>query len=149
MTINNDTSIPQQVQQYQQQQQQPYQQSYADQDLRPQMMMMNDSTTMQLQQQQPIPAQQPPLVAQSSATSATKVVINKKHLGENPVRCTCSNCGSEILTRTERKTSAQQWLASVLLVVFGCVCGCCLIPFCIPSMKKTIHSCPRCGHRFN
>ena len=63
----------------------------------------------------------------------------------NPVQCTCPNCRAMIITRTEETNGLLAWLLCVLLVVFGCWLGCCLIPFCIPDLQDVKHYCPNCS----
>ncbi|CAF1286941.1 unnamed protein product [Rotaria sordida] len=68
------------------------------------------------------------------------------YLSEYPVQCVCPRCGAHIVTRAEKTTGLFTWLLCGGLVVFGCVLGCCLIPFCIDSAKDTVHYCPNCSY---
>ncbi|CAF3301664.1 unnamed protein product [Rotaria socialis] len=62
----------------------------------------------------------------------------------NPVQCTCSHCGSIIVTRIEETSGLLAWLICALLVIFGCWLGCCLIPFCVSDFQNIKHYCPNC-----
>ncbi len=55
--------------------------------------------------------------------------------GDYPVTCTCPHCQQSIVTRVEKDTGLLAWLAAGALCVFGCFCGCCLIPFCVDDLK--------------
>ncbi|UJR17496.1 hypothetical protein I4U23_004391 [Adineta vaga] len=65
--------------------------------------------------------------------------------GSIPVQCVCWNCKKQIVTRTEKKNGLVTWLGCGGLILFGCVFGCCLIPFCVDACKDTIHMCPNCN----
>ncbi|XP_031514350.1 LITAF domain-containing protein isoform X3 [Papio anubis] len=39
---------------------------------------------------------------------------------------------------------ALTWLLCITLFLFGCVLGCCFLPFCIRSLMDVKHSCPVC-----
>ncbi len=56
-------------------------------------------------------------------------------VGNYPVACNCPFCHQPIVTRTEKELGLAVWLSSALICVFGCFCGCCLIPFCMDDMK--------------
>jgi len=78
---------------------------------------------------QPMP-QQPVGYAQPAA-----VVISAVPLHNVPVTMQCPHCHAHITTKTEYKSGALTWLMCGGLVLFGCICGCCLIPFHMDSAK--------------
>jgi lipopolysaccharide-induced tumor necrosis factor-alpha factor len=47
----------------------------------------------------------------------------------------CPHCHQPIVTRLEKASGVVVWLASFALCFFGCVLGCCLIPFCLDGLK--------------
>lgn len=59
--------------------------------------------------------------------------------------CVCPACHATVSTSTVYKPGAMCILLCVVLCLFGLVLGCCLIPFCIDSVKDVIHKCPNCG----
>ncbi|CAF1403066.1 unnamed protein product [Rotaria magnacalcarata] len=65
-------------------------------------------------------------------------------LGQTSVECTCTNCHSLVKTRVKHTSGLLVWLLAIILFFLGCVCGCCLIPFCVPEIKNIQHYCPRC-----
>lgn len=66
---------------------------------------------------------------------------------EAPVATTCPACHASVVTATSYVTGTLTWLACLGLCVIGCDAGCCLIPFCVDSMKDVVHSCPSCGNQ--
>lgn len=64
---------------------------------------------------------------------------------ESPVAMTCPNCRASVVTGINYVTGTLTWLACLGLCVVGCDGGCCLIPFCLDSMKDVEHVCPSCG----
>ncbi|XP_055098665.1 lITAF domain-containing protein isoform X2 [Hylobates moloch] len=63
-----------------------------------------------------------------------------------PVQAMCPYCGNRIITVTSFVPGALTWLLCTTLFVFGCVLGCCFLPFCIRSLMDVKHSCPVCQH---
>uniref|UniRef100_A0A2K5Q5A8 LITAF domain containing n=1 Tax=Cebus imitator TaxID=2715852 RepID=A0A2K5Q5A8_CEBIM len=61
-----------------------------------------------------------------------------------PVQAVCPYCGSLIITVTSFVPGTLSWLLCTTLFVFGCVLGCCLLPFCIRTVMDVKHSCPVC-----
>jgi lipopolysaccharide-induced tumor necrosis factor-alpha factor len=55
--------------------------------------------------------------------------------GDMPVQCTCPQCRQTIITRIEKKNGVLPWLLCGGIAFFGGFCGCCLMPFCIDSIK--------------
>uniref|UniRef100_A0A672Y2J0 LITAF domain-containing protein n=1 Tax=Sphaeramia orbicularis TaxID=375764 RepID=A0A672Y2J0_9TELE len=45
---------------------------------------------------------------------------------------------------TYTSVSSVTWLVCIMTALIGCVAGCCLIPFCLDSLKSLTHRCPRC-----
>ena len=58
---------------------------------------------------------------------------------------TCQFCGGQAPTSISYENGTLTWLSAATCVLFGCVAGCCLIPFCTPSLQDLVHSCGRCG----
>jgi hypothetical protein len=57
-----------------------------------------------------------------------------------PSLCVCPYCQQSIVSRVEKSAGPIVWLAAAGLCLFGFVCGCCLIPFCIHSIKvRTVY----------
>ncbi|CAF2808070.1 unnamed protein product [Rotaria sp. Silwood2] len=72
-------------------------------------------------------------------------VVPLASFNRSPTQCTCPNCRSTIITRTEETTGLLTWLLCILLIVFGCWLGCCLIPFCVSDLQNVKHYCPSCN----
>ncbi|XP_017729934.1 PREDICTED: lipopolysaccharide-induced tumor necrosis factor-alpha factor homolog isoform X2 [Rhinopithecus bieti] len=60
------------------------------------------------------------------------------------VQVVCPYCGNRIITVTSFVPGALTWLLCTTLFLFGCVLGCCFLPFCIRSLMDVKHSCPVC-----
>ncbi|XP_007937916.1 lITAF domain-containing protein [Orycteropus afer afer] len=65
---------------------------------------------------------------------------------DTPLRMVCPFCRNAIVTVTRRVPGLLVWLMCSGLTLFGCVLGCCLIPFCMEGLMDVQHSCPVC-HR--
>ncbi|XP_043945008.1 lipopolysaccharide-induced tumor necrosis factor-alpha factor homolog isoform X2 [Protopterus annectens] len=85
------------------------------------------------------PVPQGPVVVQ------TFLVQPSVKLSYQPVHTTCPSCRQQILTKVTYKTGALTWLSCCGIMLAGCFCGCCLIPFFVDSLKNTLHHCPTCG----
>ncbi|KAI4892199.1 hypothetical protein NFI96_024088 [Prochilodus magdalenae] len=64
--------------------------------------------------------------------------------GELPVQAYCPHCAQSVLTRLEYSSGTMAWLTCAGLFIFGCIYGCCLIPFCVDCLKDVTHRCPNC-----
>ncbi|KAL4624492.1 hypothetical protein GN956_G17448 [Arapaima gigas] len=75
------------------------------------------------------------------------------NLGDHPCSTTCTNCHQRITARVTYKPGIFSWVICVVFVIFGLICGCCLIPFFVESFQDAHHSCPLCSahlhHSFN
>lgn len=104
---------------------------------------------------QPQPAAYPQPQQNSAAMSTNNVVVTQPvasfvmAVRESPVRITCPNCNADVITATEYEVNWVPWVACVFLVFFGCFLGCCLIPFCLDSLKDVVHKCPNCKHQIS
>jgi hypothetical protein len=78
---------------------------------------------------QPMP-QQPMAVGY-----AIPVRMGMPLVGEYPASLDCPNCRQHIVTRTVKKSGLATWLACGGLAFFGCILGCCFIPFCVDMGK--------------
>lgn len=61
-------------------------------------------------------------------------------VGDYPVPCTCSHCGKQVVTRTEKKNGLLTWLICGGLVLIG-FWLCCCIPFCVDACKVRLSLC--------
>lgn len=72
--------------------------------------------------------------------------VNSEDLkSEKPVYIRCRKCGNSGNTIVKQKAKKKAWVICGVTSMLGLVCGCCLIPFLIPSMKKWEHFCPHCN----
>ncbi|TPP67478.1 Lipopolysaccharide-induced TNF-alpha factor [Fasciola gigantica] len=67
-------------------------------------------------------------------------------LGQDPVRLQCPHCHKEVLTITEYRNGVCTYICCTGFSLVGCILGCCLIPFCVDSLKDIEHQCPNCKH---
>jgi lipopolysaccharide-induced tumor necrosis factor-alpha factor len=71
-------------------------------------------------------------------------VADTCHFGPRPAQLSCPHCHQQIQTRVEYASGLLAWLICGGCVLFGCVLGCCLIPFCVDDCKDAEHYCPSC-----
>ncbi|XP_066545507.1 lipopolysaccharide-induced tumor necrosis factor-alpha factor homolog [Amia ocellicauda] len=90
-------------------------------------------------QQMPPPVSSPPLVAVQTVYVQSAVVFS-----DRPVQVNCPTCRQTVVTQLDFGSGTLAWLTCAGLFIFGCVYGCCLIPFCVDSLKDVTHSCPNC-----
>ncbi|GAB1598643.1 lipopolysaccharide-induced tumor necrosis factor-alpha factor homolog isoform X1 [Argonauta hians] len=88
--------------------------------------------------------------APAAVPQNTTVVIQSRpylcHFGEASVQTSCPKCKAEIMTATHYETGNLSWVICLVLSFFGCIFGCCLLPFCMDNTKDVIHSCPNCNN---
>lgn len=97
-------------------------------------------------QQIPIIRKVEPEITTDAPTESTQQqgLSETPSFGIFPAKVICPNCQFEIVTLIQSKAGLFAWLGCIILVLFGCVCGCCLIPFFIPWFKNVQHFCPNC-----
>lgn len=93
----------------------------------------------------PLAAQQCQPVTRPVASVQTVYVQSGLVFGSVPVQAHCPVCTQNVITRMEHTSGALAWLSCAGLAIFGCFYGCCLIPFCVDSLKDVIHHCPNCS----
>jgi lipopolysaccharide-induced tumor necrosis factor-alpha factor len=65
---------------------------------------------------------------------------------EYPANVLCPMCEKRGITETTKTTSIMQYVACLGIFSVGCGLGCCFVPFCVDSMKDTVHKCSGCKH---
>ncbi|KAK9534741.1 hypothetical protein VZT92_007166 [Zoarces viviparus] len=75
---------------------------------------------------------------------APTVILDVETLPACSCRTQCPECKEFIMTETSTSISSVTWMVCFILASFGCVAGCCLIPFCMDKFKSITHTCPRC-----
>merc|ERR1711935_1100765 len=82
----------------------------------------------------PAPAYQPP---------QQTVIVQNVHFGPRPMTMICTQCQSQIVTKTESEPSVTAWILGLVLC---CICwplSC--VPCCIDSLQDVNHKCPNCN----
>jgi hypothetical protein len=77
--------------------------------------------------------------------AASPKIASKELISEKPVYIRCRKCGNSGNTIVKQKAKKRAWVLCGVTSMLGLVCGCCLIPFFIPKMKKWEHYCPHCN----
>ncbi|XP_029432092.1 lipopolysaccharide-induced tumor necrosis factor-alpha factor homolog [Rhinatrema bivittatum] len=79
-----------------------------------------------------------------TSVPATPVVLGSGCLN-TPASTICPSCHCQVITRITHSAGLLAWLICLILILFGCWLGCCLIPFCIESCLDVNHFCPNCN----
>ncbi|XP_054459550.1 lipopolysaccharide-induced tumor necrosis factor-alpha factor homolog [Anoplopoma fimbria] len=77
-------------------------------------------------------------------TQPQPVPFSVTHLGDAPGLVRCPYCHHVVTTKVTHQPGKAAWCMCVLLTMMGLICGCCFIPFMIPSLQDAHHSCPQC-----
>lgn len=56
----------------------------------------------------------------------------------------CPHCGKDGPTIIDHKTGVITYLSCITIAALGFLFGCCLIPFCVNSLKDVVHKCSSC-----
>ncbi|XP_034567483.1 cell death-inducing p53-target protein 1-like [Notolabrus celidotus] len=75
---------------------------------------------------------------------APKVYLDLDNLPMTPCKTQCPECCEFVVTETFTSISSITWMLCVMTACLGGLAGCCLIPFCLKSLKSTTHRCPLC-----
>ncbi|KAL0992834.1 hypothetical protein UPYG_G00099160 [Umbra pygmaea] len=95
-----------------------------------------------------------PTEYQPTAYSTTSPIVSVQTIyvqpsvmfGNVPVQTHCPTCAQVVITRLEHTCGIMPWLTCAGLFIFGCIYGCCLIPFCLNDLKDVTHRCPNCNN---
>ncbi|XP_067101670.1 uncharacterized protein [Osmerus mordax] len=80
----------------------------------------------------------------SEAEEPSPITVAVEKLSTAPSVVQCPSCNLIITTETLRKVGGTAWLLCFMCTLFGCLAGCCLIPFCVKSLWDVHHHCPMC-----
>ncbi|XP_044159955.1 lipopolysaccharide-induced tumor necrosis factor-alpha factor [Bufo gargarizans] len=92
----------------------------------------------------PYVVQPMPMPMQTPVTVQTVYVQQPVRFHDRPVQICCPRCNTLTTTRIDHTSGALAWLSCGGLCILGCGFGCCLIPFCIDSLKDVDHYCSNC-----
>ncbi|XP_006637295.1 lipopolysaccharide-induced tumor necrosis factor-alpha factor homolog [Lepisosteus oculatus] len=92
----------------------------------------------------PVQPQSPPVTCHPVVSVQSVYVQPGLVFSDHPVVMNCPACRQMITTQLEYNSGALAWLSCAGLAIFGCIYGCCLIPFCVDSLKDVTHYCPNC-----
>ncbi|KAH9402052.1 hypothetical protein TYRP_016626 [Tyrophagus putrescentiae] len=79
-----------------------------------------------------------------SAKSASSCGSGQPALGPESCRHKCPACHANVMTSTKSVPGTLTWILCIVLVLIGCICGCCLIPFYMDDCLDVEHRCPSC-----
>ncbi|XP_051988598.1 lipopolysaccharide-induced tumor necrosis factor-alpha factor homolog [Xyrauchen texanus] len=80
---------------------------------------------------------------------APQVILDVQQLPRVPSQTQCPFCRQYVTTEVTTATGSVACLMCLICIVFGCVAGCCFIPFCVESIKDVIHKCPKCRSKIH
>ncbi|XP_063790371.1 lipopolysaccharide-induced tumor necrosis factor-alpha factor [Pseudophryne corroboree] len=86
---------------------------------------------------QPMPVH-PPVAVQTVYVQQPVAFLDR------PIQMCCPFCNRLTTTRLQYTSGALAWLSCGGLCLLGCGLGCCLIPFCIDSLRDVDHYCSNC-----
>lgn len=72
--------------------------------------------------------------------------MNSRQFGEYPLFMKCNYCKVEMMTTVSAKAAPAAHALAFLCILFGCVLGCCLIPYCMDGLTIYVHRCSFCGN---
>ncbi|KAK9978036.1 hypothetical protein ABG768_019810 [Culter alburnus] len=75
---------------------------------------------------------------------APQVILDVKQLPRHSSQTQCQFCRQFVTTEVMTKAGSVTYLMCFISIVFCCIAGCCLIPFCVDSCKDVTHKCPKC-----
>ncbi|XP_056609222.1 U11/U12 small nuclear ribonucleoprotein 25 kDa protein isoform X1 [Triplophysa dalaica] len=84
------------------------------------------------------------LVGDPPSFSAPQIILDVQELPRHASQTQCPFCHEYITTDVTKTTSSTSYLMCFVFIMFCCVAGCCLFPFCLDTCKDVVHKCPRC-----
>ncbi|XP_029001368.1 lipopolysaccharide-induced tumor necrosis factor-alpha factor homolog [Betta splendens] len=97
----------------------------------------------------PVNSRRTPAVAQVVVTQPQAVPVQIQRLTNIPALVQCPFCRQTVVTKVTCAPGPSAWFLCVIIALTGLICGFCLIPFMVPSLQESRHSCPQCkAHLF-
>ncbi|XP_075035902.1 lipopolysaccharide-induced tumor necrosis factor-alpha factor [Mixophyes fleayi] len=85
-----------------------------------------------------------PMPVHAPVTVQTVYVQQPITFHDRPIQMCCPYCSRLTNTHLQYTSGALAWLSCGGLCLLGCGFGCCLIPFCIDSLRDVDHYCSNC-----
>uniref|UniRef100_A0A673H3F3 LITAF domain-containing protein n=1 Tax=Sinocyclocheilus rhinocerous TaxID=307959 RepID=A0A673H3F3_9TELE len=76
--------------------------------------------------------------------SAPQVILDVEQLPRHSARTQCPFCRQYITTDVTTKAGSAAYIVCLISILFCCLAGCCVIPFCMDRCKDVVHKCPKC-----
>ncbi|KAA0705422.1 hypothetical protein E1301_Tti009713 [Triplophysa tibetana] len=80
------------------------------------------------------------LVENPPSFSAPQIILDVQELPRHASQTQCPFCHEYITTDVTKTVSSTSYLMSFIFIMFCCVAGCCLLPFCLDTCKDVVHS---------
>ncbi|XP_042575972.1 cell death-inducing p53-target protein 1-like [Cyprinus carpio] len=75
---------------------------------------------------------------------APQVIVEIEELPRHSARTQCPFCHQYITTEVTTKAGSAVYIVCLISILFCCIAGCCVIPFCLDRCKDVVHKCPKC-----
>lgn len=75
---------------------------------------------------------------------APQVILDVEQLPRQSAQTQCPFCHQFITTDVTTKAGSAAYIACLISILFCCIAGCCVIPFCMDGCKDVVHKCPKC-----
>ncbi|XP_016389616.1 cell death-inducing p53-target protein 1-like isoform X1 [Sinocyclocheilus rhinocerous] len=75
---------------------------------------------------------------------APQVILDVEQLPRHSARTQCPFCRQYITTDVTTKAGSAAYIVCLISILFCCLAGCCVIPFCMDRCKDVVHKCPKC-----
>ncbi|XP_059413327.1 lipopolysaccharide-induced tumor necrosis factor-alpha factor homolog [Carassius carassius] len=75
---------------------------------------------------------------------APRVILDVQQLPRHSSQTQCPDCHQFVTTDVTTKAGSATYIVCLISILFCCVAGCCVIPFCVDGCKDVVHKCPKC-----
>uniref|UniRef100_A0A671SEA9 LITAF domain-containing protein n=1 Tax=Sinocyclocheilus anshuiensis TaxID=1608454 RepID=A0A671SEA9_9TELE len=83
-------------------------------------------------------------VAHTRSCNQQSIPERLKNLKRSMTRTQCPFCRQYITTDVTTKAGSAAYIVCLISILFCCIAGCCVIPFCMDRCKDVVHKCPKC-----
>ncbi|KAK3090832.1 hypothetical protein FSP39_014995 [Pinctada imbricata] len=92
-------------------------------------------------------------MAEPSASSSQDGITEESQIAiidlkAEPVELKCPQCNMIGKTEIIYVNGSLSWITCLIMLWFGLILGCFLLPFCVKGCKDCVHKCSSCGHVF-